>query len=98
MIVVGKSRSSEPGGDEGPDPLPSYTIRAWTAEGGGGEASGGNFGVRGSIGQPEPFTSEGGRFRLQGGFWPVRALDDSIFEDGFESGDTGGWSTTVGGS
>ena len=96
--IAGASGASEPQDTEGPAPPPLYELRAWTLEGGGGEALGGAYGVRGSMGQPEPYFSQGGSFRLQGGFLPGRASGGHIFENGFESGDTGAWSTTVGGS
>jgi len=44
--------------------LPRYVIA-----GGGGESSGGNFRLHGTIGQPTVALMSGGGFALQGGFW-----------------------------
>jgi hypothetical protein len=51
----------------------SFAIDWSTIDGGGGSSSssspGGEFSVRGTIGQPDAATSNGGEFSLQGGFW-----------------------------
>ena len=43
-----------------------YTIDG----GGGGESTGGDFALAGTIGQPDAGTMSGGDFELAGGFWP----------------------------
>lgn len=67
-------------------------VRHWSADGGGGQSSGGNFELRGVIGQPDadPLQpASGGIFELTGGFLaaqpPSGPLDDPIFADGFET-------------
>lgn len=48
---------------------PGYSLDWWTVDGGGGLASGGSFGLHGSIGQADSGALSGGVFSLQGGFW-----------------------------
>ena len=47
-----------------------YDLSWWTADGGGGTSSGGNYSLSGTIGQPDagPVLSGPG-YRLSGGFW-----------------------------
>ncbi len=48
-----------------------WTIGRWAVVGGGGTSSGGDFTVRGSLGQPESGQAlTGGEFTVRGGFWP----------------------------
>ena len=48
-----------------------WTIGRWAITGGGGTSSGGEFLVRGSMGQPEAGEAlTGGEFTVRGGFWP----------------------------
>lgn len=65
-----------------------YRVYPDTLDGGGGRATGGDFVVTGSIGQPEAGPSASGdAFLLRGGFWrgelepPPNGL---ILIDGFE--------------
>jgi hypothetical protein len=44
-------------------------LQSYVAAGGGGESSGGNFRLHGTIGQPAVALLSGGGFALQGGFW-----------------------------
>lgn len=56
--------------------------------GGGGNSSGGNFSVRGTVGQPDAAAPvSGGAFELRGGYWSgtVQAGSDALFRDGFEN-------------
>ncbi len=47
-----------------------------TIDGGGGTSTGGDFVLRGTIGQPDAGDLSGGDFTLRGGFWqPVAGLD-----------------------
>ena len=58
-----------------------YEINWWTVDGGGGtsESAGGQYVLRGAIGQPDAGnTTEGGVYTLRGGFWVDGIL--SIFE------------------
>jgi hypothetical protein len=41
----------------------------WTADGGGGQSTGGDFTLRGTIGQPDGGQLQGGQYRLSSGFW-----------------------------
>lgn len=51
----------------------SYEINWWTADGGGGILTGGNYRLRGTLGQADFGVMEGGEFSLQGGFWGISA-------------------------
>jgi hypothetical protein len=51
--------------------ITGYTLDWWTVDGGGGTFStGGSYSLGGTIGQPDPGTSTGGTYILDGGFWP----------------------------
>jgi hypothetical protein len=70
----------------------TYSVDVWTVDGGGGQSSGGDFSVHGTIGQPdaEPLhPATGGDFAVTGGFWaaaiPPAPRPDDLFEDGFET-------------
>lgn len=56
---------------------------------GGGQASGGSYQLRGSIGQPDAdplHPASGGSYALSGGFWTAAAPgSDQLYADGFES-------------
>lgn len=41
----------------------------WTADGGGGTSSAGNYSLSGTIGQADAGAMTGGNYRLAGGFW-----------------------------
>ncbi len=64
-----------------------------TVDGGGGTSSGGDFVLRGTIGQPDAGDLSGGDFPLRGGFWqPAAAGDPGCGDcptDVDGSGDTG---------
>jgi hypothetical protein len=47
-----------------------YKIVWHTIDGGGGQSSGGQYTVTGTIGQPDAAYSESGNYELLGGFWP----------------------------
>lgn len=82
---------------------PSYSVRWYSIDAGGGTiAVGGSFVLVGTTGQPEPGTMAGGSFSVEGGFEnsprgrPCAAIG-TLLCDGFESGDTSGWaSRTIG--
>ncbi len=48
----------------------SYEIVWSTIDGGGGQSSGGQYVLTGTIGQPDAAYSSGGDYELLGGFWP----------------------------
>jgi len=47
-----------------------YKLSWYTIDGGGGQSSGGDFTLTGTIGQPDAAWSRGGAYELLGGFWP----------------------------
>jgi hypothetical protein len=47
-----------------------YSISWYTIDGGGGQSSGGQYKLTGTIGQPDTDYSTGGNYELLGGFWP----------------------------
>ena len=49
----------------------SLALPWWTADGGGGESSGGSYTLAGTIGQPDAGSLTGGPYSLAGGFWTV---------------------------
>jgi hypothetical protein len=51
----------------------SYAIGWWTADGGGGNSSGAQYTLSGTIGQPDAGTLTGGNFTVIGGFWSLIA-------------------------
>jgi hypothetical protein len=54
--------------------LAQYSIDWSTIDGGGGYASGGNYAMRGTIGQPDAGNMDGGDFVIHGGFWVPQAV------------------------
>ena len=58
-----------------------YDLDWSTIDGGGGVSSGGQYLVRGTIGQPDAAYSEGGNYEVLGGFWPGEPLCTVNFED-----------------
>lgn len=54
--------------------------------GGTSRASGGDYELSGTAGQPAPGPSSGGGYTLEAGFiWPLRDVPgDEVFRDGFE--------------
>jgi hypothetical protein len=47
-----------------------YQLNWSTIDGGGGQSSGGQYKLTGTIGQPDAAYSAGGNYELLGGFWP----------------------------
>jgi hypothetical protein len=60
--------------------LCDYQIVWSTFDGGGGQSSGGQYVLTGTIGQPDAGYSEGGSYELLGGFWPGGPLCFVDFE------------------
>jgi hypothetical protein len=50
----------------------------WYTIGGGGQSSGGQYVLTGTIGQPDAAYSAGGNYELLGGFWPGGPLPPSL--------------------
>ena len=60
----------------------SLSIPWWTADGGGGDSSGGPYTLRGTAGQPDAGRASGGQYALLGGFWttaPVQSTGIELF-------------------
>lgn len=57
-----------------------YELSWYTIDGGGGQSSGGNFTLTGTIGQADAAYSAGGKYELLGGFWPGGPLCFIDFE------------------
>jgi hypothetical protein len=58
-----------------------YKIDWYTIDGGGGQSTGGQYVLNGTIGQPDAGYSEGGGYEVLGGFWPGGPLCFVEFED-----------------
>jgi hypothetical protein len=58
-----------------------YQITWSTIDGGGGQSSGGQYSITGTIGQPDASHSEGGSYQVSGGFWPGGPLCFVDFPD-----------------
>lgn len=58
-----------------------YNIDWHTVDGGGGQSSGGQYVLTGTIGQPDASYSYGGDYELLGGFWPGGPLCIVEFDD-----------------
>jgi len=93
--MVSASEPGPAGGDAGPlseARAGTYDIRWQAIAGGAGQASGGDFQLRGSVGQHSASADHpaaGAGFSHAGGFWVVlaaraQALLDRVFRDRFE--------------
>lgn len=49
----------------------AYRVDWSTADAGGGTSTGGNYAVRGTIGQMDTVTMSGGTYSVEGGFWAM---------------------------
>ena len=58
-----------------------YDLSWSTIDGGGGTSAGGQYIVRGTIGQPDAAYSAGGQYEVLGGFWPSGPLCIVEFHD-----------------
>jgi len=61
-----------------------FTLRRATIDSGGGEGTGAEFSLKGTIGQHDTEVMEGADFTLRGGFWTPSGASDFVFRDGFE--------------
>ena len=71
-------------------------VDAWSADGGGGESAGGGFAVIAAIGQPDAARLSTGGLVADGGLWSGVVDLQAIFDDGFEDGNPGAWSSVTG--
>ncbi len=65
-----------------------FDLTWYTVDGGGGTSSGGDFVLRGTIGQPDAGDLSGGDFVLRGGFWQPVADCGPCPTDTDNDGDT----------
>lgn len=56
-----------------------YDLSWWTVDGGGGESSGDDYALAGTVGQPDAATLTGGDYSLVGGFWAGAAVKYEVF-------------------
>ena len=66
-----------------------------TSSNGGGQAASDNYAVQLTVGQPATGSAASGNYSVGVGFWHGVVPEEEIFADGFESGDTSAWSSTV---
>jgi hypothetical protein len=66
-----------------------------TTSNGGGQAASTNYAVHLTVGQPATGSSASSNYSVGVGFWHGAVLEEEIFVDGFESGNTTEWSSTV---
>ncbi len=71
-------------------------MSAWSVDSGGGESVGGDFSLTASIGQPDVGMASQCGTVIAGGLWAGAVDLQPVFCNGFESGDTGAWSSVVG--
>lgn len=61
--------------------LQGYGLPWWTIDGGGGSSSGGDYGLDGTAGQPDPGPLlHGGDYTLEGGFWGGEVSGTTLFD------------------
>jgi len=73
-------------------------IAVWSVDSGGGESSGGGFSLTAAIGQPDAGLVSRCGTVLAGGLWAGTVDLQPVFCNSFESGGTGAWTSTVGGT
>jgi len=57
-----------------------YNLTWWTVDGGGAAASGGNYALAGTTGQPDTGAAlSGGDYILVGGFWPAASSGGVLY-------------------
>jgi hypothetical protein len=59
-----------------------FTINWWSVDGGTGHSMGGDFTLKGIMGQPDTGTMSGGEYQINGGFWDAPGApghDDIVF-------------------
>ncbi len=102
-IAATVGNASEPLGDQGEPAAPPWVsgatieIVSHSIDGGSSGSTGGEFQLQGTIGQPVADNSSASEVELSSGFWIPAILDlgctgmDTVFCDGFESGDAAAW-------
>lgn len=76
--------------------LAPYDMAWWSVDGGGGSSNGGVFALTGGVGQPDTGVAGGCGTAIEGGLWSgVVPCGTPLFCDGFETGDTGVWSSVT---
>lgn len=76
-ILITVAIAAPPAGGE-------FTLRRATIDAGGGEGTGADFSLKGTIGQHDTEVMKGDEFTLRGGFWTPSGESDFVFRDGFE--------------
>lgn len=77
LFVTAQAGDPPPAGGE-------LTLRRATIDTGGGEETGADFALEGTIGQHDTEVMEGADFTLRSGFWTPSGMSDFVFRDGFE--------------
>ena len=91
-VGIACAEDPQPESDTLRDP---FALGWWTVDAGGGPAMGGGFELLATIGQPDVGVTIRGELVLQSGFLPGGDIG-VLFVDGFESGTTDRWDSTVG--
>jgi len=74
LFCAGGVALAQTGGGASTGLSTGYDLTWWTADGGGGTASGGGYALHGTAGQPDAGPSlAGGGYTLTGGFWAGRS-------------------------
>ena len=55
-----------------------YEINWWTMDAGGSESTGGDYSIKGTVGQFDARSMEGGDISLYGGFWVKGILEEIV--------------------
>jgi len=74
-----------------------YSMSWWTVDGGGGTSAEGSLSLAATMAQPDAGLLAASGLTLDGGFWSgaMTQPEPPLFSDGFETGDTSGWSSSV---
>jgi hypothetical protein len=59
-----------------------YNLSWFTVDSGGGQSSGENYTLNGSLGQPDTGISSAGAYMLSGGFWAAAAIAEQAAQVG----------------
>ena len=101
-LWVQAADSSPPAGErrepaEGAEVAQGQSMSWWTTDGGGGVSASGPYRLSATMAQPDTGTLAASGFTLSGGYWAANGAQQEppLFANGFESGDTSGWSQTV---
>jgi len=75
-IAPGGDHHTDRSAERGATASGGFALTWFTVDGGGGTSSGGDFVLRGTIGQPDAGNLSGGDFTLRGGYWQPAAAGD----------------------